>query len=256
MQNIELKLEPIEPKNKINTNIVNKLEIKKKEKPPRKKCIIVVSFIIGITFIVGLLLILLLPNLMSSNNTLKTNPVNQDSGSIFALAKIDVQCGNYALQYFGLKLTNDKMYYEFKCVQVSSSKNINQISKQTNWGDVQKGDDYDINSGNYLDRHDLDCGEGFALSQFNLEIDKVARKIRYNYTCLKMKFESCKSISTKFYEMADPKEGRARIIYLSNAQVEASANYVLQRFKINTLYGKNSFPNFSYVYTQCSYKYS
>lgn len=117
----------------------------------------------------------------------KNTPSNDaGSGKVAYLDRHNVACPDgSAINYFQyMRDGGNKMHYKYRCV---AHKSITTQKVQKKTGLNSKNGDGGAT--NYLDRHRVDCGAGYALQQFQLKT--INGKIEYHYTCAKAKLGTC-----------------------------------------------------------------
>ena len=236
--------------------IINSSPPAQNQQKPRPSYI-AVKAILPLILLVGILLAVFIPifstSSASNNQTFEftTNEVDYEQGSMIPLTKLNVKCEvNQALCAFNMDLPSDTtMAYEFKCVSVNSTSSE---VRYTRWNGMRLFDDYLFSSGNYLDRHNVDCGNDSVISDFVLSINTKDRTMRYVYTCLKTNVNKCQIARTKQSIGFDTKDDYARSYYLSKQSIVLSDNQVLQRFQLISIYDAQSRPYFKYEYRYCS----
>jgi len=180
---------------------------------------------------------------------LQTNPVNHYNGHILTLTNLNVNCGfSYALIDFNLVLTSSTQYaYSYRCHYINNISS--NISLSTSVGSLQVGPNY-FASGNFLDRHNVNCPSGSAIQQFVLS--NVTRStVQYKYTCVySNNLYGCSSGSTS-ESKGGGTENLSRSIYLSTQNFTLPSNYILTSFKLVNRYDKSWYPYYSYAYTYC-----
>jgi hypothetical protein len=118
-----------------------------------------------------------------------TTPFNDEGGgnTIF-LDRHNIDCGdNNGIKSFHLTRKGDGNFrYEYSCSapfvdgnNITSTEVKGPMYKSTGFNDVGGG------SSIFLDRHQLDCGEDGAITQFQLANNDTS-KYQYNYKCIKM----------------------------------------------------------------------
>jgi hypothetical protein len=103
-------------------------------------------------------------------------------------------------------------------------KKIYEVSnKQTQLNDDGSGSIY------YLDRHQLDCGLGSAIKQFNFHRD--SGKIQYQYQCIKSSYitETCVTKTTSNNDVAGDDQHSAH--YLDRHNLQCDDGYAMRSFK-------------------------
>jgi hypothetical protein len=97
----------------------------------------------------------------------------------------------------------------------------------------------------YLDRHDVNCGTGAAISKVRLQREwPSGKKYRYDYTCSKVAgLGACVNHSTNGNE-----DGGGNMVYLDRHDVKCKPGEVLTRFKVNRPTDKT----IRYDYTCCA----
>lgn len=170
-------------------------------------------------------------------------------GSIFFLDRHDVDCKTNKLLNNFFLMGGGLINYGYYCV--SNSEITNQlINKQTRWDSTDENDRKSIH---YLDRHTVDCGEGYGLQRFKLERNEEnLKQIRYNYRCAKVSnysLNKCKDVQTS------EQSGDLSNQILTNIRTSTPNNIYIQKFKMNSrdtpsyLSGKY----LKYMYRICSF---
>ena len=171
-----------------------------------------------------------------------------NSSTIF-LDRHDVNCGIGALSGFRLTRQGETKYrYDYQCIMpqncsdncIANIKKVDQekckkLSTYPNILGTSKGNEYG-KSTNYLMLHNVNCPEGFILTQFHLR--RKPPKIYYSFTCCPAVTKECKSILTSPSDYGD-----YGAIYLDrqNVQVPDPKAQAVTGFKLNTDYGKREY---------------
>jgi|DEB0MinimDraft_4_1074332.scaffolds.fasta_scaffold25755_2 hypothetical protein len=102
-------------------------------------------------------------------------------GDVRYLDRHKVDCGDKAISDFWLKNRADDgtMKYAFRCSDLAHDNNMcyEMITPFNDDGDGNM---------RYLDRHSVECGEGYALTSFGLERNTNDSRIAYRYNCCRM----------------------------------------------------------------------
>jgi len=205
-----------------------------------------------ITFLIALNLILFTScALLSIEEKSKTSQFNSKTigndwgrGSVFYLDRHSVDCGpNKIIQGFHLYRPNkNQIAYEFSCGGNANLVKPNTYVTQTPWNGTDRNERH---STNYLDRHNVQCRQGFALQQFKLI--RNGRNIAYQFKCAQLaKALECRSEQTPTSHGNKVFEN----IYLDRQRIFAGADRALTNFKLNSKY-KGRAVNYSYSYTSC-----
>jgi hypothetical protein len=176
-----------------------------------------------------------------------------ESGSIKPLSKLDVDCGtDAAINSFGLKLPSDTtMTYEFSCQKTNSGSEA--VSKQTTYSEISPKGDY-RRSTPYLDHHNVECEDGYAIQQFKLMIKESDNKIYYKYRCIPADVIECLEGLTEDTDGAEVPEIIPKSTYLAEQKIILKPGQVLKKFQLRTKYGYHSFPYYNYEYVYCNLK--
>jgi hypothetical protein len=158
----------------------------------------------------------------------------------FFLDRQNVECPpNSAIDGFHLRRPQSNLLnYVYSCNENNPSIGGKEAIKTT-----QK-DETDINkkeSANFLDRHHVDCKNGFALRQFKLMRD--GDKIFYSYTCVKAKCSARQTTHTQWND-----GGKNEVIYLDRKLVVMIKGRVITGFKLETKYTPNTQYRFAIDY--------
>jgi hypothetical protein len=115
----------------------------------------------------------------SSRSGWNYTPTNEVSGgNTVYLDRHNVNCGNKPIADFLLNVPgHNQMRYQFRCSNLTHTGECRDLATPYNEGGAQNV---------YLDRHDVSCGAGEALTQFNLERHGDHKRYRYRYKCCKM----------------------------------------------------------------------
>lgn len=162
------------------------------------------------------------------------------SNNIHFLDRHNVNCNpNEALQGFRLwRPASNKLSYRFACLE--NKKYIpatNFYEDQTKPDIISKKKN---NSANYLDRHLIQCKEGYALQQFQLARSGPT-DIYYKFRCVKVICGNIESMETE-----KKSAGGFETVYLDRQDIRVKENEVITGFK---LISENS--NFSYKVNFC-----
>jgi hypothetical protein len=119
--------------------------------------------------------------------------LSADNGSALLLETHNVDCGDNGIKRFKLSKKADGSYrYDYSCsapFENGANMKANEI-KGTETKSTALNEDGSVfkMGGNtiFLDRHQVDCGEGGAISQFQLSRAGTPNKYQYNYKCVKM----------------------------------------------------------------------
>jgi hypothetical protein len=117
----------------------------------------------------------------SGKSNWKYTTADEDGGGdVRYLDRHKVDCGDKAISDFWLKNQGDgTMKYAFKC---SDLVHDNNMCYETITPFDEDGDGNMV----YLDRHNVECGEGYALTSFGLERNSNDNRITYRYNCCRM----------------------------------------------------------------------
>jgi hypothetical protein len=117
----------------------------------------------------------------SGKSNWKYTTADEDGGGdVRYLDRHKVDCGDKAISDFWLKNQGDgTMKYAFKC---SDLVHDNNMCYETITPFDEDGDGNMV----YLDRHNVECGEGYALTSFGLERNSNDNRIAYRYNCCRM----------------------------------------------------------------------
>ncbi len=183
-----------------------------------------------------------------------TKIVYSDLGSIKPLSKLDINCGpDGAINGFGLKLPSETtMTYEFSCQKINSGSDV--VSKQTTYSEISPKGDF-RRSTPFLDHHNVECEDGYAIQQFKLMIKESSEtKIYYQYKCIAVEVIECHEELTEETDGAEVPEIIPRSTYLAEQRIVLKPGQVLKKFQLRTKYGYHSFPYYNYEYTYCILK--
>jgi hypothetical protein len=158
-------------------------------------------------------------------------------GSIYQLANHTIDCGTgKLLSSFKLERSGDKMRYRYKCVEDKDDTNYCVIKTTTS--NVVNSDYF--HSINYLDRHTLDCSDGYAIRK--VQLIKSGSQIYFSYSCCKASLNYCSYNETKNEDRGDKSTH-----YLDRLEVNAGNFRVLKGFKFNS----SGDEQMNYSYTSC-----
>jgi hypothetical protein len=158
---------------------------------------------------------------------------SESSGSIFALTKHKVSCDEkHAISQFQLRRENGQIRYDYKCIysiQISDEcTSYSTAVNETRTSDSNK-------SGNYLDRHNVNCPLGSVLSAFQL-MRSGSTSIYYDYKCCKANIVAYGEITTSTEDAGD-----FQSYNLSKINLDATASNALTRFKLTINSNKDWF---------------
>jgi hypothetical protein len=180
------------------------------------------------------------------NLNLKTSPQDWGNGNIYYLDRLAVGCpAKTALDGFQLyRPAGNKLAYKYscrnKCSGLKSGKTyIGKTRPNATDGNKKK-------SANYLDRHHVNCRNGYALQQFKLQ--RQQSNIFYSYTCTEAQCKVRQRTYTKWQS-----GGNNEVIYLDRQEVRMEAHTVITGFKLETKYGGGS--KFRYAIDYCMLKH-
>jgi hypothetical protein len=186
------------------------------------------------------------PQSNSNNNSLKTQENFWGNGEIYYLDRHHVNCPpQNVLQGFHLFRPNPtSISYEYFCKTSIGVDETNQYHGHTSPNDVDRNL---RNSANYLDRHNVNCRDGFALKSFHLNRPEANRnQIFYKYVCVKVNCSDYKDSITN-----ETSAGDKSIIYLDRQNVKVQENQALVGFRLMTRYqGNETF--FKYQIRTCN----
>lgn len=164
------------------------------------------------------------------------------SGSIYDLADIQVDCGNYkAIGEFHYKFSSYTATIEFTCVTNDAITNI-VTTNQTPYSEVFI---QPTTASMYLDKQPVYCPEDYVLQSFRM-VTRIgvpsngglnARQISYVYNCVAIKGLPCKSYLTKFLD------SRSELLYiLEQLYPGINDGTVMKGFQLqntNAIYNQN-----------------
>lgn len=154
----------------------------------------------------------------------KTTPDDWGRNNIFYLDRQNVECNpTEALQGFKLyRPTSNQLAYNYACIQNSLVKSDTYYNDKTPLNIV--GGNHS-KSAHYLDRHRLQCKDGYALQRFQLKRD--GNNIYYSYKCI-----SVNCGEKKNFETPRTSDGGYETIYLDRQDVRVRTNEVITGFKL------------------------
>lgn len=105
---------------------------------------------------------------------------NEDGGgNAIYLDRHHINCGMKPISEFWLRRpTDNQINYAYKCSNLSHTNECRVL--------YTPFDDDGGGNAIYLDRHNVQCGEGEAMTEFVLQRNSEGNKIRYGYRCCKM----------------------------------------------------------------------
>ncbi len=183
-----------------------------------------------------------------------TNANDYGHGSIFYLDRHNLNCDIGVLTSFKLKREGKYKYkYDYSCVQPTQcdANCIQEMKKKdakickhltTPPNAIAKDDKKSMN---YLDRHNLNCPDGFLMTQFNLKSKHNPNKIYFNYTCCPAKTKDCAQSAMPWRSFGD-----FSAVVLDNYKVGHLdvKSHAIKQFRLQVDYAKKSY---SYKYTSC-----
>jgi hypothetical protein len=114
------------------------------------------------------------------------------NGNVQYMDRLNINCGGYLINNFGLQRSGNNARYEFKCMTAVTG-------RASCW---RKETPRNHRGGaHYLDRHNVDCGVGNVMSQWNLLNDGSNMYISYH--CCSLSFRSassCRNLDTGWNE--------------------------------------------------------
>lgn len=176
--------------------------------------------------------------------TLRTRGNDWGKGNIYYLDRHRINCPNQTvLQGFHLtRPTPLSISYEYYC------RNSKAVTNETYNGKTPANivDRRNSNSVNYLDRHHVNCKDGFSLKAFYLfRKPNNKAKIYYQFTCVRT---NCRNYSERFTKESDG--GDKNIVYLDRQDIRVADNEALVGFRLHSRYsGKKTY--FKYKYRVC-----
>ena len=165
----------------------------------------------------------------------RTTPaqVYQGSGS-YNLSKHDINCNNKAINRMKMSSNDKDMYFDYSC------------SAGVNLGTpVPTASNLDIAGGGhsiFLDRQNINCGDGKVLTQVKYEKPGEEDKVMYKYQCAPVDGLTCRKASTPTNSGGD---GNVR--FLDRHDLKCNDDEALSQF----LYRRDSPDTFHYDYTCC-----
>lgn len=191
---------------------------------------------------------------LQEQKLLKTNPTEDGYGVVLFLENQNIDCGKgSALQGFHyIRPSYKTLAYEFWCSETNGV-TLKTIQMATTWGDTGyvMGDKA---STHYLDRHFVNCPDGYGLQQFKLNRNPINNtKINYTYTCVEAKIKGdCIEALTKEAPGSNDK-GEKLTYYLESQNIKLNATQILKGFVLNNRYEKNGYLSFfTYKYVYCN----
>lgn len=159
---------------------------------------------------------------------------DEDGGTIWFLDRHDIKCeNNQFINNFKLVRSNDnKMRYDYSCVSYKTNSQ-SCYSKSTAAQDVASNRKEAIN---WLDRHNIQCDDEFALQRFKLS--REGDKVKYDYTCCKGAM-SCIDTETSAED-----KGNNNTAYLDRLFVDAKEGRAISQLKFANLPGNKMKYNF------------
>jgi hypothetical protein len=181
------------------------------------------------------LIILSIISLSLAHRRMKTSQVNfnrstpaNDWGrnNIFYLDRHDVACNqNESLQGFKLTRPNGGLLsYSYACRSDDYAVSTQTYQTETGWNWTAGNKS---RSANYLDRHNVQCQNGYALQQFRL--GRNGDYINYRFRCVRVECENYQSTQT-----GRTADGGHETIYLDRQDVRLRGNEVMTGFKLNS----------------------
>jgi len=146
---------------------------------------------------------------------------------------------------------NDKkISYKIKCVKYKGIEQSQTVQKSTTLQTFSGTTDCN-DCINYLDRHNVSCDNGYGISQFQIQrgSGNDSPDIKYNYTCMKVNYTTCKSYQTTQSPFDGGKTYALKNQYVGELGCETN---VLKSFRLD---GNSKDDGYlQYTYEKCTLK--
>jgi hypothetical protein len=193
-------------------------------------------------------------NLSRTKNifTIHTEWASHKNGKVTSLESQDVKCGeNTAMSKILLQTNSNKIRYEIKCIAHPSLHQNDIIKKNTEWASFEG----EGGATNYLDRHKVDCGDGYVIQSFKLVTFR--ENMRYEYTCIKADSKYCYEHTTDF--TAGGKDFSVDYLDRQVIMVSKPENMAIRSFQLISKYKSWAFlesynVEYQYKYRTCTFK--
>ena len=120
----------------------------------------------------------------------------------------------------GVKPTG-RFRFDYNCLNTASNKPIEQHQTKPN--------DYGYGSTIYLDRHNVKCPDSSAITNFNLVVDDVAKKMNYDFGCKNVNLQNLTKHETAFND-----NGKGANNIFRSSQCSMSAWSVIESIRFTT----------------------
>lgn len=161
---------------------------------------------------------------------------SHSNGKVTSLKDHKVLCSTgTALVRFQLQRDDRNIRYSFDCTQLSIFKDQQIVIKNTKWNSYNG----DGGATNYLDRHEMKCGDWQAITGFQLQVQ--GDKMRYEYYCTNENQELMVKGSEMCYDKSTSWTQGGKdydVVYLDRQNVEESnpEKGAIKSIKLETKY--------------------
>jgi len=158
-----------------------------------------------------------------------------NNGSALYLDRQNVDCGDNGIKRFQLKKKADGSYrYEYSCsapfengVNTKANEIKGAVSKSTPLN--EDGSVFNMGGNSiFLDRHQVDCGEDSAITQFKLNRAGTTNKYQYDYKCVKIG----KPMSSRILTTPANDDGGGNAIFLDRHDAACADDEAMNYFTL------------------------